>query len=206
MENGIKELSQHQIAMFFERNAPVTQEQCNDKARTRTGHFVIPTTCQGGTSYTVAAGQEVVQFRVPGSILDMNFIKTIEQAYWGFTPQHNDFGTLGQLHIYKMNNIEVTKQQLQTPAKYYKRLRKLRAGLAERFHAQLDALIPQLRSLFAQDWPLVPNHTDLLENNIHVDPDTGAIVGICDWRDADVSPFGMSLGGPRDHAWVPDDG
>jgi hypothetical protein len=41
----------------------------------------------------------------------------------------------------------------------------------------------------------VPNHTDLLENNIHVDPGTGGIVGICDWRDAEVSPFGMSLGG-----------
>jgi hypothetical protein len=41
----------------------------------------------------------------------------------------------------------------------------------------------------------VPNHTDLLENNIHVDPETGGIVGICDWRNAEVSPFGMSLGG-----------
>lgn len=41
----------------------------------------------------------------------------------------------------------------------------------------------------------MPNHTDLLENNIHVDPDTGAIMGICDWRDAEVSPFGMWLGG-----------
>ena len=42
---------------------------------------------------------------------------------------------------------------------------------------------------------MVPNHFNLLENNIHVDPSTGRLVGICDWRDAEVSPFGMSLGG-----------
>jgi len=59
----------------------------------------------------------------------------------------------------------------------------------------LDTLIPQLPNIFDQDWPPVPNHTDLLENNIHVDPATGSITGICDWRDAEVSPFGMSLGG-----------
>ncbi|KIH95123.1 hypothetical protein SPBR_03548 [Sporothrix brasiliensis 5110] len=42
---------------------------------------------------------------------------------------------------------------------------------------------------------MVPNHTDLLENNIHVDPATGHITGICDWKDAEVSPFGTSLEG-----------
>ena len=42
---------------------------------------------------------------------------------------------------------------------------------------------------------MVPNHTDLLENNLHVDPGTGRLVGVCDWKDAEISPFGMSLGG-----------
>lgn len=78
---------------------------------------------------------------------------------------------------------------------YSLQLHRLRQGLPDRFHATLDTLIPQLPSICDQDWPLVPNHTDLLENNIHVDPHTGAIVGICDWRDAEVNPFGMSLGG-----------
>jgi hypothetical protein len=41
---------------------------------------------------------------------------------------------------------------------------------------------------------MVPNHIDLLENNIHVDLSTGRIMGICDWRDTEISPFGMSLG------------
>jgi hypothetical protein len=78
---------------------------------------------------------------------------------------------------------------------YSSQLQWLRKGLPDRFHATLDTLIPQLPSICDENWPLVPNHTDLLENNIHVDPDTGAIVGICDWRDAKIGPFGMSLGG-----------
>lgn len=78
---------------------------------------------------------------------------------------------------------------------YSSQLQQLRQGLPERFHSTLDHLLPQLPDLFAEGWPLVPNHTDLLGNNIHVDTTTGRIVGICDWRDATVGPFGMSLGG-----------
>lgn len=79
--------------------------------------------------------------------------------------------------------------------KYSSQLQQLRQGLPERFHGKLDDIIPQLPDLFAEDWPLVPNHTDLLENNIHVNPTTGNIVGICDWGEAEISPFGMSLAG-----------
>lgn len=79
--------------------------------------------------------------------------------------------------------------------KYSSQLQQLREGLPQRFHSALDQIIPQLPDLFADSWPLVPNHTDLFENNIHVDKATGRITGICDWREAEVSPFGMSLGG-----------
>ncbi len=77
---------------------------------------------------------------------------------------------------------------------YLSQLQRLRQGLPERFSPILDQLIHQLPDLFAEGWPLVPNHIDLLENNIHVDMATGKIVGICDWRGAEISPFGMSLG------------
>ncbi|KAH8744665.1 hypothetical protein F5883DRAFT_588973 [Diaporthe sp. PMI_573] len=229
-------LSQMQIETFFARNPSVTQEQCNHKAQSITGKSVTPTACQGGTSYTVEAGQVVVQFRVPGSLLDMDFIQNIELAYQGFTPQHEDRGPFGGLRVYTMNNMGgismyIARAHLQrnnyallrntiddyarffasaygnTPGSmsrpdhrqlfdfYSSQLRQLREGLPERFHEKLDTLIPQLPGIFDRNWPLVPNHVDLLENNIHVNPDTGAIVGICDWRDAEVSPFGMSLGG-----------
>lgn len=78
---------------------------------------------------------------------------------------------------------------------YNSQLRELRDGLPNSFSATLDSLINRLPDLFTDDWPLMPNHADLLENNIHVDPMTGRLVGICDWRDMTISPFGMSLGG-----------
>ncbi|KAG8726747.1 hypothetical protein FRC10_006792 [Ceratobasidium sp. 414] len=70
----------------------------------------------------------------------------------------------------------------------------LRQGLPERFHPMLDMLISKLPRLFENSWPLVPQHTDLLENNIHVDKQTGRITGICDWKDTVIGPFGVSLG------------
>ncbi|OAA61032.1 Aminoglycoside phosphotransferase [Niveomyces insectorum RCEF 264] len=78
---------------------------------------------------------------------------------------------------------------------YRSQLQQLRGGLPTPFCDVLGRLLAGLPSLFAPDWPLVPNHTDLLENNIHVDPDTGHLMGICDWKDAEVSPFGISIEG-----------
>lgn len=78
---------------------------------------------------------------------------------------------------------------------YSSQLRQLYDGLPTRFRSTLDHLITRLPDLFAEDWPLVPNHIDLLENNIHVNRSTGQIMGICDWKDSEISPFGMSLGG-----------
>lgn len=34
---------------------------------------------------------------------------------------------------------------------------------------------------------------DILENDNHVDVQTGHLAGIADWRDAEVGPFGMQL-------------
>ena len=74
-------------------------------------------------------------------------------------------------------------------------LMSLRAGLPERFSTTLDKLLYQLPRLFDFNWPLVPHHTDLLENNIHVSTETSHITGICDWKDTSIGPFGVSLGG-----------
>ncbi|KIY52327.1 hypothetical protein FISHEDRAFT_35532 [Fistulina hepatica ATCC 64428] len=78
---------------------------------------------------------------------------------------------------------------------YSLELSQLQTGLPERFRPMLGPLISMLPSLLDANWPLVPNHTDLLENNIHVSKETGHIMGICDWKDTTISPFGMSLGG-----------
>lgn len=65
-------------------------------------------------------------------------------------------------------------------AHYTSQLSSLRQGLPSRFRSKLEKLIKGFPGVFAQDWPLVPNHGDLLENNIHVNPATGNITGICD--------------------------
>ncbi|ATY58629.1 hypothetical protein A9K55_002373 [Cordyceps militaris] len=80
-------------------------------------------------------------------------------------------------------------------ASYSSQLSQLSAGMPQRYRSTLDGLLAQLPQLFDGAWTMVPNHTDLLENNIHVDPVTGKLKGICDWRDVEISPFGMSLGG-----------
>ncbi|XWX00761.1 hypothetical protein V2A60_008782 [Cordyceps javanica] len=236
MPPNISALSQYQIQRFFRENTSVTQELCNTKAEQITGQSVTATLCQGGTSYTVEGAQLVVQFRIPSSALDMDLLKSIEQAYRGFAPRHEHRGKLGKVEVYTMNNVGgicmyLARTELQsnnyhllrvtlddyarffasayhnTPAKmarpdrsqlrgkYLSQLQQLRQGLPERFHPKLDEIIPKLPDLFTEGWPLVPNHIDLLENNIHVDTATGRIMGICDWRGAEVSPFGMSLGG-----------
>lgn len=88
-------------------------------------------------------------------------------------------------------------------SKYTAQLSQLASGLPDRFRSILDQLIPRLPDIFSPDWPLVPNHTDLLENNIRADPTTGKLTGICDWADTEISPFGMSLGGVENILGIP---
>lgn len=87
--------------------------------------------------------------------------------------------------------------------KYTNQLSQLSAGLPERFRSVLNRLIPRLLYITAVEWPLVPNHIDLLENNIHVDPSTGKLTGICDWASTEISPFGMSLGAVENMLGIP---
>lgn len=106
MSVDMSALSEMQIRVFFENNSSVTQKQCDDRAQEVSGQPVSPTTCQGGSSYTVAAGDNIIQFRTPGSLLNMGLIGSIEQAYLNFTPRYKDCGPFHNLRIYTMNNIE----------------------------------------------------------------------------------------------------
>lgn len=80
-------------------------------------------------------------------------------------------------------------------AHYTRILDQLSQALPERFQPCLDEVRQGLPLLFRSDYPLVLNHDDLLEMNIHVDEGTGRITGIVDWADAIIAPFGTSLGG-----------
>ncbi|KAF7760372.1 hypothetical protein Agabi119p4_11048 [Agaricus bisporus var. burnettii] len=146
---------------------------------------VHTTSLQGGDSYTVVSRDEtcVVQFRAGYAALDNAFLGCIEEAYDGFTPRHKFVGKLGELHVYTMGNIGGVSMYL------------ARDQLNQDNFRLLKYTVKDFASLLAANWPLVPNHTDLLENNIHVSKETGHLMGICDWKDTTIGPFGMSLGG-----------
>jgi hypothetical protein len=76
-------------------------------------------------------------------------------------------------------------------------LSQLQIGLPERFRptlVNLISILPSPLSPLEANWPLVSNHNDLLENNIYVSMETGYIMGICEWKDTTICPFGMSVG------------
>ncbi|KAJ5745857.1 Protein kinase-like protein [Penicillium odoratum] len=80
-------------------------------------------------------------------------------------------------------------------SEYLSTLERMMKLLPNRFQPLMDRIKSQLPFLFADDYPMVINHWDLLENNIMVDIQTGNLTGIVDWRDAKVGPFAMQFYG-----------
>lgn len=105
MESSIASLSRLQISSFFSASGCPSQQQCDEKARSLSGEYPTPTPLQGGSSYTVIAGEYVVQFRAARAALDLEFLGFIEKAYDGFIPWHRALGTLGNLYVYTMQNV-----------------------------------------------------------------------------------------------------
>jgi hypothetical protein len=62
---------------------------------------------------------------------------------------------------------------------YYKILDEVSLDLPAQLQAKLDDIRQELPRLFQSSYPLVLQHDDLLENNIHVDEATGHITGKC---------------------------
>lgn len=78
---------------------------------------------------------------------------------------------------------------------YRETLDALSQKLPKRFHPKIAEIRDSLPLLFRPAYPMVVQHDDLLENNIHVDNDTGQITGIVDWQNAIIAPFGVTLSG-----------
>lgn len=96
--------------------------------------------------------------------------------------------------------VNRSTQRLDAPPElfshYSQILDQLSRALPERFHPKLSEVVRGgLPLLFRPEYPVVLNHGDLLEMNIHVDGESGRITGIVDWADAKVAPFGTSLWG-----------
>jgi hypothetical protein len=108
-EASIQALTEYQIAKFFEKNKPITQEKCQDTAAQIAGGSIVPTSVQGMTSYTVIAGNDsrkVLQFRAPGASLDMKIMARARDTYKDFVPTCEQRGCLGGLSVYEMDAVE----------------------------------------------------------------------------------------------------
>ncbi|KAJ6102044.1 hypothetical protein N7486_004471 [Penicillium sp. IBT 16267x] len=102
-------LTNYQIARFFKKNGPTTQENCHDTAAQIVGGSVAPTSVQGMTSYTVTAGnanRKALQFRAPDAALDMKIMARVRDIYKHFVPSCQERGSLGGLFVYEMDIFE----------------------------------------------------------------------------------------------------
>ncbi|KAJ2906553.1 uncharacterized protein MKZ38_001196 [Zalerion maritima] len=181
MEGAIARLSRSQIEhFFFGHVGNATQQQCGDFAarilRVAAADVHRPTPGpRRRASYAVMAARSgpVLEFRASGYTLDLELLSCVERAYGPF-----------QKNLRKKNDLKL-----------------LSAGLPNRFRQTVNHLIEQPPRLFERDWPMVPNHADLRDNNIHVDAGTGRLMGVCDWGEHRVQPVWHVALGPRDRAW-----
>lgn len=96
------------INQFFAGRS-VTQEECDRQATELTGEPAKPVRIQGAFSYTVAARNMVVQFRVSESLLDTKTLALARQIYGSVVPACVDKGVIGHppspLNVYVMDKI-----------------------------------------------------------------------------------------------------
>lgn len=108
-EASIQTLTKYQIAKFFEKNGPISQQNCHDTAARIVGGSIAPTPVQGMTSYTVTAGdtkRKALQFRAPDAALDMKIMARARDTYKNFVPSCEERGLLGSLLVYEMDVVE----------------------------------------------------------------------------------------------------
>ncbi|KAI1413030.1 hypothetical protein F5Y13DRAFT_40659 [Hypoxylon sp. FL1857] len=75
--------------------------------------------------------------------------------------------------------------------KYVKELRLLLSALPDRFHVIIQNCIDSMDSILSL--PMVLLHRDFGTCNIMVDEESCHLVGVIDWAEADISPFGLNL-------------
>ncbi|KAI0602990.1 hypothetical protein F4775DRAFT_531430 [Biscogniauxia sp. FL1348] len=73
------------------------------------------------------------------------------------------------------------------------RLELMHGALPKRFHRVTRSLLAALPKIEALPWTL--SHGDLLPSNIMVCPESGKLLGLLDWAEAEFLPFGVGLYG-----------
>ncbi|KAL4948880.1 hypothetical protein BDW69DRAFT_175635 [Aspergillus filifer] len=95
------------IDQFFS-GCTVTREECDRAAVEITGEVVEPVRLQGAFSYTVAAGERLVQFRSSESLLDIERLSLARKIYGNVVPacvKRDVMAVSPSLTIYVMDKI-----------------------------------------------------------------------------------------------------
>ncbi|KAL2377053.1 hypothetical protein RJZ90_007040 [Blastomyces dermatitidis] len=156
---------EREIDEFFKKTS-ATRAACDSYAKEHLGGDVISVAVQGVCSYTVYTrpkAEFVVQFRLKLLMLEM------ETA-----PQNVD---------------EISREHLLH--QYERELQLLLHSLPGRFHPFIRESLNSLRSILSL--PMVLLHKDFGVCNIMVDEVSCNLVGVIDWAEAEIAPFGLNL-------------
>jgi hypothetical protein len=100
-------LLEETINQFFS-GCTVTRDECDRTAAELTGNSVEPVRLQGAFSYTVAAGEFLVQFRVSESLVDTKKLGLARKIYGDVVPACVNRGVIGpspSLTVYVMDKV-----------------------------------------------------------------------------------------------------
>lgn len=100
------------IAGFFSSSGTsATREQCDDVARREIGDAIQPAQLQGMASYTVMAGEKVMQFREKGNELEDNMLALAVKTHPDVVASYAFHGLIGgskeekALSVYSMPKL-----------------------------------------------------------------------------------------------------
>ncbi|KAJ5491228.1 hypothetical protein N7539_002795 [Penicillium diatomitis] len=204
------------INEFFNSNTTVTRKQCDEFAISRAGGVSTALQMQGVCSYTVTAGpnnSKLFQFRDENSVIDMGNISLAKTVHPDFVASCKYLGTMGDsrpVYVYEMEHLTGTahiiarippedmlrqRNTIKDFASFNQIFDLLARNLLSRFAPNLDMVRKELPALFSKALPCVLSYGDLNMMNLLVNPKTGNIIGIVDWAELRILPFGFALYG-----------
>ncbi|KAK0721883.1 hypothetical protein B0T26DRAFT_810854 [Lasiosphaeria miniovina] len=209
-----------EIAVFFSKTS-VRRETCDALARELVGSDqVVPVPVQGGVcSYTVYAGEglgQVVQFRLKSREVKTETVRLARQVFGAFVPDVSFRQALGDdestatgkepLLVYVMPRVqqglahesglgcrkEVDQSYRDRTAETFETdLQALLVSLPDRFHSVIRNTLASLPSILSL--PMVLLDMDFGGCKIMVEEESCHLVGVVDWAEAEIGPFGTNL-------------
>ncbi|KAB5572643.1 hypothetical protein GE09DRAFT_1100341 [Coniochaeta sp. 2T2.1] len=205
-----------EIAAFFSKTS-VPREACDALAKALVGgHQVVPVALQGVCSYTVYAGQDlgyVVQFRLislglktlggedsttagggqePLLIYVMTRIRGVSHLDFilahGF-PEHSAENKTRRKNLAPQKVNQAYRDRMAET--FENELQALLVALPDRFRPVVRGTLASLPSILSL--PMVLLHKEFGDCNIMVEEESCRLVGVIDWAEAEIGPFGTNL-------------